>query len=112
MIMRPAGEPGLDLGRFVGGIVIHDDMNIEPLGDLRIDLFEEVQELGCPVTFVAFADDEPRGDIECGEQRGRTMPHIAVGTTFWYARHHRQYRLLAIECLDLALLIDAEDKGE
>jgi hypothetical protein len=39
------------------------------------------------------------------------MPHIAVRTTFRYARHHRQHRLLAIECLDLALLIDAEDKG-
>ena len=27
------------------------------------------------------------------------------------ARHHRQDRLLANECLDLALLIDAEDEG-
>jgi hypothetical protein len=27
------------------------------------------------------------------------------------ARHHRQDRLLAIECLNLAFLIDAEDKG-
>ena len=39
------------------------------------------------------------------------MPHIAVRATFGYARHHRQDRLLAIECLDLALLIDAEDEG-
>jgi hypothetical protein len=39
------------------------------------------------------------------------MPHVAVRATFGYARHHRQDRLLAIECLDLALLIDAEDKG-
>jgi hypothetical protein len=28
-----------------------------------------------------------------------------------YTRHRRQDRLLAIECLDLAFLIDAEDKG-
>jgi hypothetical protein len=40
--MRPAGEPRLDLGSFVGGIVIHDDMDIEPFGDLSIDLFKEV----------------------------------------------------------------------
>src|SRR5213079_2794100 len=111
MIVRPAGEPRLNLWGFVGGIVIHDDMDIEPFGDLSIDLFEEVQELGRPVTLVAFADDEPRGDIECCKQRGRTMPHVAVRATFGYARHHRQDRLLAIECLDLALLIDAEDKG-
>src|SRR5271168_2203647 len=111
MIMRPAGEPRLDFGSFVGGIVIHDDMDIDPFWDLSIDLFEEVQELGRSVTLVAFADDEPRGDIEGGEQRGRTMPHVAVRATFGYARHHRQDRLLAIECLDLALLIDAEDEG-
>ena len=100
--MRTAGEPRLDLGGFVGGIVIHDDMDIEPFGDLSIDLLEEAQELGRSVTLVAFADDEPRGDIERGKKRGRTMPHIAVRATLGYARHHRQDRLFAIECLDLA----------
>jgi hypothetical protein len=64
MIMRPPSEPRLNLWGFVGGIVIHDDMDIEFFGDLSIDLFEEVQELGRPVTLVAFADDEPRGDID------------------------------------------------
>ena len=48
---------------------------------------------------------------ERGKQRGRTMAHIAVRVPFRYARHHRQDRLLAIECLNLAFLIDAEDKG-
>ena len=67
MIMGPAGEPRLDLGGLVGGVVVHDDMDIEPFRDLSIDLFEEVQELGRPVALVAFADDEPRGDIECCE---------------------------------------------
>ena len=42
MIMRSAGEPRLDLGGFVGGIVIHDKMDIESFRDLSIDLFEEV----------------------------------------------------------------------
>ena len=39
------------------------------------------------------------------------MPHIAVRATLRYTRHHRQDRLLAIECLDLTFLIDAEDEG-
>ena len=82
--MRAAGEPRLDLGRLVGGIVVHDDMDLEPFGHPSVDLFEEVQELGRSVTLVAFADDEPRGDIECGKQRGRTMPHVAVRATFGY----------------------------
>jgi hypothetical protein len=59
MITRPSGEPRLDLGCLVGGVVVHDDMNIEPFGDFIIDLFEEFQELDCPVALVAFADDKP-----------------------------------------------------
>ena len=59
MIVRPASEPRFDLGRLVGGIVVHDDMDIEPVRDFRIDLLEEVQELGRPMALVAFADDEP-----------------------------------------------------
>ncbi len=39
------------------------------------------------------------------------MPHIAVRTTLRHARHHRQDRLFSIQCLNLAFLIDAEDKG-
>jgi hypothetical protein len=37
-----AGEPRLYFGDFVSGIVIHDDMDIEPFGDLSINLFEEI----------------------------------------------------------------------
>ena len=37
--------------------------------------------------------------------------YVAVRATFRYTGHHRQDRLLAIKCLDLALLIDAEDEG-
>ena len=108
--MRPAGEPCFDLGRLVGGVVVHDDMNSEPFRDLSIDLFEEVQELARPVTPVALADDEARGDIEGGEQRGRPVPHVVVRAAFGNARHHRQDRLFAVQGLDLAFLVDAENK--
>src|SRR5215467_14330567 len=109
--MRPAGEPRLDLGCLVGGIVVHDDMDVELVRDLSIDLFEEVQELGRPVTPVAFADDEARGDIEGGEQRGRAVPHAVVRPPFRDAWHHRQDRLLAVQGLDLAFLVDAEKRA-
>ena len=46
VIVRPAGEPCFDLGRLVGGVVVHDDMDVEPVRDPSVDLFEEVQELG------------------------------------------------------------------
>jgi hypothetical protein len=54
----PAGEPRFVLGCFVGYVVSHDNMDIEPLVDLGIDLLEELQEIDRPVT-LAFADDNP-----------------------------------------------------
>src|SRR6185436_12740454 len=38
-----------------------------------------------PMALVAFADDEPRGDIECGKQRGHPVPHVRA--TFRNAWH-------------------------
>src|SRR5712675_1744131 len=110
MIMGTPGEPRLDLERLVGGVVVHDDMDLEPFGDASIDLLEEVQELGRPVSLVALADDETRYDIERCEQRGRAVPHVIVRPALGYARHHRQNRLLPIERLDLAFLVNAKDK--
>lgn len=111
MIVRPAAEPRFDLGCFVSGVVVHEDMDIDRFTDVSVDLFEKIQELDCPVAFVAFAYDESRGDIERGKQRDCTMPHIAVRAPFRYGRHYRQDRLLAIQGLDLAFLVDTEDKG-
>jgi hypothetical protein len=56
------------------------------------------------------ADDEARCDIERREQRSRAVPHVIVSRAFGYARHHRQDRLLPIQRLDLAFLINAKDK--
>ncbi|OPY96014.1 hypothetical protein A5906_05375 [Bradyrhizobium sacchari] len=78
---------------------------------MSLDLFEEIQELDRPMSLVAFANDKAGSDIERGKQRGPAMPHIAVRATFRHPSHQRQDRLLAIECLDLACLIDAEDNG-
>ena len=94
----------------MGGIVVHDDMDLEPFGDASVDRLEEVQELGRPVSLVALADDEARRDVERGEQRGRAVPYIIVRPGLGYARHHRQNRLLPIERLDLAFLVKAKDK--
>jgi hypothetical protein len=48
----------------VNGVVVHDDMDIEPFRDLSVDLLEKLQELDRSVALVAFANDKPRGDIE------------------------------------------------
>jgi hypothetical protein len=38
------------------GIVVHDDTDTETFGNLSINLFEEVQELGRPMTLVRLPD--------------------------------------------------------
>ena len=58
-----------------------------------------------------FTDDKARCDIERRKQRGRAVPHVAGRAAFGYAGHHRQYWLLAIKGLNLALLIDTKDQG-
>ena len=40
----------------------------------------------------------------------RAVPHVVVRAALGDARHHRQDRLFAVEGLDLALLVDAENQ--
>ena len=68
-VMRAPRQPRFDLCGFVGGVVVHDNMDIEPFWNVRVDLLEKIQKLGGAMTFVAFADHEARGDIESGKQR-------------------------------------------
>lgn len=56
MIMRPARQPRFDYRSFVGGVVVHDDVNVKSAWNLRVDLFQEVQKLNSSVAFVAFSD--------------------------------------------------------
>ena len=66
--MRPARQPCPDLRGFVGGIVAHDDVHVQSIWHLPVDLFEKVQKLLSPMTFVAFADRRSGGNVERGKQ--------------------------------------------
>src|SRR5438105_14918737 len=69
MVVRPSRQPGFDNSRFVSGVIVHDDMNVETLGNAHVDLLQEVQELRSSMTLVAFADHKAGSDIEGCEQR-------------------------------------------
>ena len=77
VIVGPPRQPPFDLCGFVGGVVVDDDMDIETFGNARVDLLEKIQKLGGPMTLAAFADHEPRRDIEGSEQRGGSVAYIA-----------------------------------
>src|SRR4029077_10753438 len=108
MVVRPSRQPGFDNSRFVSGVIVHDDTNVETLGNAHVDLLQEVQELRSSMTLVAFADHKAGSDIEGCEQRRCAVADIRVSPALRDARHHRQDRLLAIKGLYLALFVNAQ----
>ena len=128
--VRPLAQPGADRRCLVGGVVVHDEVDLDLGRDLRRDRVEEAAELGGPVPGEALADDPPGGDVERRDQRGRAVPLVVVRAPLDLARTHRQQRpsvanrppllcrriirlrrmLAAVERLDLALLVDAPDQ--
>src|SRR6202020_3662691 len=108
LIVGPAPQPCSDRGGLVSGVVVHNDVNVEAIGNLSVDLLQEIEKLGGAMPLVALAYDEARGNIEGCKKRRRAMTNVGMGPALRHARHHRQDGLLAVEGLDLALLIDAQ----
>jgi hypothetical protein len=42
MSVRSPHEPCFDRGFFVRGVIVHDDVNVEPFRDAGINLLEEI----------------------------------------------------------------------
>lgn len=71
----------------MGGVIIHDQMDVEIGRDIGFDLFKELAELGRPVAGIAFADHLAGRDIESGEQRSRAVACIVMGSlAIWPGR--------------------------
>ena len=47
--VRSSRQPGLDRRGLVSGVVVHDDVDVQPLRDTPVDLLQEVEELPGPV---------------------------------------------------------------
>src|SRR3546814_12975194 len=58
----------------------------------------------------AFADDASGGDVERCEQGGHAVALVIMAAPLRLSWSHRQHRLAAVERLDLALFIDAQDQ--
>jgi hypothetical protein len=99
------GQPIADQRRLVGGVVVPDEMDLEALGDIGLDLVEELAELGRPMTAVAFSDHMAGGNVEGGKQRGCAMPFVVVAAPGNLAGQHG---LAAVQRLNLAFLVDAK----
>jgi hypothetical protein len=61
----------------VGGVIVDDRMDRLSLGNLRVDLTEEADELLMPMTLHVAADDGAIENIERGEQCGRAVALVS-----------------------------------
>ena len=94
----------------VGAVVVDDEMQLELGRNANIEVPEEGEELLMAVPRLAWGDDFAALHIEGGEQRGRAVAQVVMRDAFEVAHAHRQDRLGALQGLDLALLVDAEDQ--
>ncbi len=109
--MGALSEPCSDGRGLVGGIVVHDEMDIEILGHIGIDFTKELQEFLGSMLFETSSDDFAGCDVEGGKQRRRAMSFVIVSTSLGLTRPHRQKRLCPIKRLDLALFVNAQHES-
>ena len=76
-----------------------------------LDGIEEADELLVSMALHVTTDGSAVEDVEGSKQRRRAVTLVVVGHRPGAARLHGQARLSAVECLDLALLVDGEDDG-
>jgi len=104
-------KPGDDLGMFVSGVVVADDVNIKLGGDLPVDLAQEGQPLLMAMTGGGMSKDLAREIVQGGKQGNRSVTVIVVGLGADMTLAQGQTRLTALEGLTLALLIATEQEG-
>ena len=101
----PAGMPRKPLAHLwmlVGRIIVNDGVDYFSHRDLRLDRIEEADELLVAMVLHVAADDGAIEDVEGCEQRGGAVTFVVVRHRPGAARLHRQSRLGAVECLNLA----------
>src|ERR1700689_4910770 len=99
---RMIGEPLLDLGMLVGGVVVGDGMDNPAGPDSALDGVKELDELLVGVTGHAAADHGAVEDVEGGEQGGGAVALVVVGHGAAFAGLQGQAGLGAVERLNLS----------
>ncbi len=112
MIARPLCQPTPDHERFVGPVIVQNQMDIKIWRNCIIDGIKEFAKFNRSMPTMAFADYLTCLHIERCKERRRSIPGIVVGAPFDLPRTHGQYRLGSIQCLNLRLFIHTQDQGE
>ena len=108
---RIASLPGFDFLMFVGRIVVAYDVDLLVGWSAAVDQAKERQPLLMPVLVHAPAYDFAICRIHRRKQRSGSMALIVMGHSLASSFLQGQSGLRAVQCLDLALFIAAENKG-
>ena len=72
-------KPGNDLGMFVSGVVVADDVNVKLGGDFVVDRAQEGQPLLMAMTRGGMSKDLARKIVQGGKQGHRSVTVIVMG---------------------------------
>jgi hypothetical protein len=80
VIAGMTGQPGFDLGMFVGGVIVQDQMDVEVSGDVVVQMLEKTQELLMAMAWFALRNHAAVEDIEGRKERGGAVAEVVVRT--------------------------------
>ena len=96
MPTRMAGQPASNRRGLVGCVVVHDQMDVEVVGDLGFESAQELEELPAAMTREALSDDCAGGDVEGAVATHSQFDHIGSHHEFGErAVHPSEARYLA-----------------
>src|SRR3954466_2340858 len=89
-------EPGADICMLVGGVVVHDQVQVQVWRGLLVDPVEEPDELLVSMAAHALADHLPVQHAERGKEGGRAMALVVMRHCLAARRLHREPGLEAL----------------
>ena len=105
------GEPGFDLGMFVGAVIVEDGMDQLAGRDRALDGIEKADELLMGMALHTAAEDDAIERVESGKQGGCAVALVIMSHGAAAAGFDRQTGLGSVERLDLGFLIDRQNHG-
>jgi len=106
---RMTPKPVFHTRMFVGSIMVHDQLQVQPSRGLSIDFLQETDELMVPMAGHTIADDLAIQHAEGSKQCGGTTAFAIVRLNPTVALLHRQSWLGSVQSLDPTLLIPLQD---
>ena len=104
-------QPSLHVRVIVCSIIIQDHVNIQPFGDLPVNLSQEFQKFNVSMSGITGTDYFSLQDIQGSEKTGSAVTFVIVCHCLATSFFHRKARLCSVQGLDLRFLVHAQHHG-